>query len=64
MSLRVFDARGRLVRTLVEGYREAGPGSARWDGRDRRGTAVASGVYFYRLTVGGERLTRRMHLVK
>lgn len=64
MSLRVFDARGRLVRTLVEGHGEAGPGSVRWDGRDRRGRAVASGVYFYRLTAGSQSFTRRMTLVK
>ena len=35
-----------------------------WNGRDEDGRAVASGVYFYRLEVGGEVLTKRMVLLK
>jgi hypothetical protein len=35
-----------------------------WNGRDEDGRAVASGVYFYRLEVGGEALTKRMVLLK
>jgi len=35
-----------------------------WDGRDKRGSTVSSGVYFYVLDVGGERLTRKMVLLK
>ena len=47
--LRVFDAAGRLVRTLLD--TTAGPGLVRvaWDGADDAGRRVASGRYFYRL---------------
>ena len=31
-----------------------------WDGRDGNGTPAASGVYFYRLVVGSESLTRKL----
>ena len=64
VSLRVFDARGRLVRTLVDDERGAGAGSAQWNGNDDRGRPVPSGVYFYRLRTGSQTHTRRMTLVK
>ncbi|MBK7702255.1 MAG: hypothetical protein IPI34_04845 [bacterium] len=43
VSLRIYDVRGRQVRSLVEGNREAGAHSVVWDGRDDRG-GNASGV--------------------
>ncbi|HKK70892.1 MAG TPA: FlgD immunoglobulin-like domain containing protein [Candidatus Krumholzibacteria bacterium] len=46
VALRVVDVRGRVVRTLVDGWRPAGSHRARWDGRDDRGRSVASGRYF------------------
>ena len=49
VALRVFDAHGRLVRTLVQGRVDAGTHAAVWDGRDTQGRQVASGQYFYRL---------------
>lgn len=63
-SLRVYNVRGELVRTLQSGKFAAGPGSVVWDGRANSGKAVGSGVYFYRLEIGGEALTKRMVLLK
>lgn len=50
--LEVFDTSGRLVRAIDAG--PVGPGLAEipWDGRDRSGNDVSSGVYYYRLQVG------------
>jgi hypothetical protein len=64
VSLRVFDVTGREVITLVD--RDAGVGTKAiwWDGRDDKGRAVASGVYFYRLTQGSTRVSRKMLLVR
>jgi hypothetical protein len=47
--LMVFDAGGRLVRTLLDGVLSAGEATVRWDGRDEGGHQAAAGVYFYRL---------------
>jgi len=63
-ELKIFDVSGRLIRTLVDEKRPAGPHSVRWDGRDGNGRAVASGVYFYSLTAPGVDENRRMILVK
>ncbi len=43
--LRIVDMRGRVVRTLVEGWRPGGAQRAFWDGRDDGGRAAASGLY-------------------
>lgn len=62
--LQVFDLRGRLVKTLINGPRTAGPQSVTWDGRDARGARVSSGVYLYRLQAGDQVQQRKMTLVK
>ena len=51
--LAVYDATGRLVRDLVSGPRDAGLHETWWDGRDRSGGRVASGIYFARLEADG-----------
>jgi hypothetical protein len=64
LSLRVYDPAGRLVRTLLDGPAEAGPGSAVWDGRDESGRPAAAGIYLCRLDADGRALTRKVLLVR
>jgi flagellar hook assembly protein FlgD len=66
VSLRIFDASGRLVRTLLDGDVEAIPTVRlpRWDGRDEKGHRVGSGIYYYRLAVSGRVLSRRMVVLR
>jgi len=64
VSLSVYDATGRLVRTLVDENLPAGVYSATWNGRDSEGAPVPNGVYFYRLTSGGHNLTTKTVLMK
>jgi len=60
----VFDARGRLVRTLVDDTESPGRHEAGWDGADDAGRRVASGVYFARLVADGHSEATRMVLLK
>lgn len=64
VSLEIYDAAGRHVRTLVDDTRAADEHTVTWDGRDDTGAAVAAGVYLYRLQAGDDARTRRMVLVK
>jgi hypothetical protein len=64
VSLRIYDAAGRLVRALVNEERRAGRYEDSWDGRDSNGRSVASGIYFYRLAAGGFEQTRKMALLR
>ena len=63
VRLEVFNVLGQRVATLVDGAQGAGAYVARWDGTDAAGGAAASGLYFYRLTVGGAHQTGKMVLV-
>jgi hypothetical protein len=58
VRLAVYDVRGMRVRTLVAGTRGAGRHEAVWDGRDERGSPVASGLYWVRLEAGDARQAR------
>ena len=65
VTLRVYDAAGRVVRTLVEGTRAAGHHSTLWDGREASGREAASGVYYCRMESEGYGVaTRKMLLMK
>ncbi|MCK5126051.1 MAG: S8 family serine peptidase [candidate division Zixibacteria bacterium] len=60
----VFDILGREVRTLSNSYYPAGEHELFWDGKNKDGQSVASGVYFYRVRHDSENLTRKMVLMK
>lgn len=64
VSLRIYDASGRAVRTVADGPMPAGRHSAVWDGRDEFGNRVASGVYFVKLDAGARTETRRAVLIR
>lgn len=65
VTLRVYDALGRLVTTLHRAERQpAGVHHVVWNGRTAEGRPAASGTYFYRLDAGGTTQTRQMVLVR
>ena len=51
-TLRIYNILGQEVKTLVDNIQDPGGYQAAWDGRDDVGRAVASGIYFCRLTTG------------
>jgi len=59
VAIRVFDARGRLVRRLGD-HLSAGAHALRWDGMDALGRPAPSGMFFYEVRVQDARLTGRM----
>ena len=63
-SLRIYDVQGRLVQDLVSARQAAGRHAATWYGRDDRGLAMPSGVYFHRLEWNGQQRVGRMVLVR
>ena len=63
-QLKVYDAAGRLVATLVDEIRDAGQHAVVWDGRDALGRMSSAGVYLYRLEVGGYSESKRIVLIK
>jgi len=65
VSVRIYSASGRLVRTLDLGYRPAGfytgrDRAAYWDGRNQSGEQVSSGIYFYTIEAWDFSAVRKM----
>ena len=63
-ALRVYDASGNLVKTLVSGNLPAGKGSATWTGTNDKGSRVAGGIYFARLETSGRVLNQKIVLTR
>jgi cytochrome c553 len=64
VKLRVFDAAGRLVKTLVDDYISTpGMHEVTWNGRNNSGAKLPTGVYFYEMNAGGYNAKRKMIFV-
>jgi hypothetical protein len=61
--LTMVDVTGRMVRTLVNGWTEAGSHMVNWDGRSEGNRTSPPGVYFARLDCDGLMSTCRLVLV-
>jgi flagellar hook assembly protein FlgD len=64
VHLAIFDASGRLLRTLARGRFAPGRHTVRWDGTIDRGRNAPAGVYFARLDAAGRSATRRLLRLK
>jgi carboxypeptidase family protein/flagellar hook capping protein FlgD len=64
VSLRIYNAQGRLVKTLVNGVLPVGLHDAIWVADDDTGRPVASGIYLYRLETATETNTKVMTVIK
>jgi hypothetical protein len=64
VRLEIYDAAGRLVNALIIGNAAPGNHTVSWDGRDGLGRKVPTGIYSYRLDVGGESTTRRLIVMR
>jgi hypothetical protein len=60
----LYNVRGQLVRTVVNGPVERGRHERAWDGADDRGRQVASGVYFARLMVDGRTSDQKVMVLR
>jgi hypothetical protein len=58
--LSIYDMRGKLIRKLVDDYRDPGGYKVSWNGKTDTGEEVGSGVYFYTLQAGDFTSTRKM----
>ena len=64
VSLQVFDASGRVVRTLATGRRAAGTYTTTWNGRDDAGRELARGIYFVQLKTPSEMVKTKTVLAR
>lgn len=62
--IKIFNIMGEEIRTLLDNEHEPGFFRLRWDGKDRNGNTVASGVFLYQLRAGNFSQARKMSLVR
>jgi flagellar hook assembly protein FlgD len=64
VSLKIFNADGALVKDLVNGVKTSGDFDIFWNGTANSGERVASGNYYYQLTVDAFRSVKKALILK
>jgi len=64
VDLKIYNLKGQLVKTVAEKEMNRGTHTVYWDGTDSKGSVVASGIYFYKLSAPNFTSVRKMILLK
>jgi len=64
ISLKIFNLLGQEIVTLVQEIQKKGTYEIRWNGNDKRGNKVASGIYIFRITTNNSAKTGKMVLLR
>ncbi len=64
VTLRVFNVRGEIIRTLVDHIQSAGTHKIYWDGCNDQGNGVGTGMYIFILNAGGKTFHQKYSLIK
>jgi hypothetical protein len=64
VKLAIYNLQGQEIKTLVDEFQSAGKKSVIWNGTDSQGKEITSGIYFYRLSAGRFRETKKMILMR
>ncbi|MFO7659628.1 MAG: FlgD immunoglobulin-like domain containing protein, partial [Candidatus Cloacimonadaceae bacterium] len=64
VTLNIYNIKGQLVKTLVQGMTKSGNHSLDWSGDDHNGKKVSTGLYFYKLQSGEKAITRKLLLLR
>lgn len=60
ISFKIYDILGKEIQTLYDGFKSAGTHMEKWSGERKDSQIVASGVYFYQLKFGKDKITKKM----
>ncbi len=63
VKLEIINVLGRVVRTLVKAHMRTGLYEIAWNGEEENGSAVAGGIYFYRLQLGDQHIVKKMLVI-
>ncbi|MEL1231181.1 MAG: FlgD immunoglobulin-like domain containing protein [Candidatus Neomarinimicrobiota bacterium] len=64
VSLKVYDMKGTLVKTLLNENQSSGHKTIKWDGTSDLGQKVSAGLYLYRIQTESFASTKKMALLK
>ncbi|MBW6513489.1 MAG: T9SS type A sorting domain-containing protein [Candidatus Syntrophosphaera sp.] len=63
-TVRIYNARGQAIRTLVQDQMLSGTQSINWDGNDQQGRKVSNGVYFARISAPALNASQKIIVIK
>ena len=64
VTIKIYNILGQEVATLLSEQKEAGRYKISWDGQDKDGEKVSTGIYFYRIKAGDFEESKKLLLVK
>lgn len=64
VTINIYDAVGRHIRTLYDGEVSIGQHNIKWDGKNDRGSVVNSGIYIYQFKSSSNNILKKMMLIK
>ncbi len=64
VKINILNSRGQLVRSLLNQSINPGTYTTQWDGRDNKGNSCSSGIYYIRMSAGGDSFIRKALLIK
>jgi len=64
LSVKVYTQTGTLVKTVFNGAVPAGKGTIDWDGTNSKGSKVASGIYFIKVSGAGLNAVEKIAIVR
>lgn len=64
VRISIYNLGGQLVRNLVDRRMPAGSYASAWDGRDNNGTMLTPGIYFYTISSGRTKVTKKMTMIR
>jgi predicted outer membrane repeat protein len=64
INLEIYNARGQMIRTLLQENLPSGEHSILWNGKDEQGNTLNSGIYFYRIQSASTTSVNKMILMK
>jgi len=64
VKIKIYNAKGQMIRTLVDTHHKGGIYTAVWDGKDTNGKMVGNGLFFYRMQSKDYNKFKKMILMK
>ena len=64
VNISVYDMKGRMVKTLVNGSQNTGQNAIKWNGTNNKNEQMSAGIYLYTIQIGDFRQSKKMVLLK
>ncbi|TSA25230.1 T9SS C-terminal target domain-containing protein [bacterium] len=63
VKIEIFNILGQKIKTVSDGYLNAGEHSVEWNGKDENGNSLSNGVYFYKMNTENSSIIKKMILL-